>query len=83
LADTVIDADEDPANGTGFVFDPPDPGALLAAARRAMAAFRDRPRWRVLMARAMGADFSWERSVREYVALFERAIAIRGERGGL
>ncbi len=81
LADTVVDADEDPAHGTGFVFDPPEPGALLAAARRAMAAFRDRPRWRVLVARAMAADFSWERSVREYVALFERAIAIRGERG--
>ncbi len=81
LADTVIDADEDPAHGTGFVFDPPEPGALLAATRRAMAAFRDRPRWRVLVARAMAADFSWERSVREYVALFERAIAIRGERG--
>ena len=81
LADTVIDADEDPARGNGFVFDAPEPGALLAAGRRAMAAFGDRLRWRVLVARAMAADFSWDRSVREYVALFERAIAIRRERG--
>jgi glycogen synthase len=46
-----------------------------------MAAFGDRLRWRVLVARAMAADFSWDRSVREYVALFERAIAVRRERG--
>jgi len=81
LADTVIDADEDPARGNGFVFDAPEPRALLAAGRRALAAFGDRRRWRALVARAMVADFSWDRSVREYVALFERAITIRRERG--
>ena len=31
LADTVIDADEHPERGTGFVFGPADPAALIQA----------------------------------------------------
>ena len=41
LADTVIDADADPRAGTGFVFGPAEPGALVEAVRRAIAALAD------------------------------------------
>ena len=77
LADTVRDADADPAGGNGFVFDAADAAALVEAARRAIEAYRDRPRWERLVARGMAEDFSWDRPARQYVALYERAVGLR------
>ncbi len=80
LADTVVDADERPGEGTGFVFDAATPEALIAAGDRAMGMFRDpdRSRWTALVARAMAADFDWvSASAARYVAAYRRAIAIR------
>ncbi len=37
LADTIVDLDQDPAAGTGFLFDDATPAALLAACERALA----------------------------------------------
>ena len=82
LADSIVDADADPARGNGFAFGPAQPGALADAARRTIAAYRDRPRWRDLVRRGMAEDFSWSRSVRAYVAAYERAIAIRRQAAG-
>jgi starch synthase len=75
LADTVTDADKDPQNGTGFSFSEYHPGALLAAVRRAVRAFGDAAGWRRLQINAMSRDFSWDRSAREYVRLYERALS--------
>jgi len=77
LADSIVDADADPARGNGFVFGPAEPPALVEAARRTVAAYRDRPRWQDLVRRGMAEDFSWSRSVRAYVAAYERALEIR------
>jgi starch synthase len=75
LADTVIDLDEVPALGNGFVFDATDAGGLLWAARRAMNHLRDRDDWRALMVRGMALDFSWDVSARRYLELYDRAAA--------
>ena len=84
LIDTVIDADEDPEDGTGFRFGPADPVALLDAARRAIAAYADRPRWAAIVRRGMQADFSWDGPAARYEAAFttlvERATSA-SERG--
>ncbi len=78
LGDTVVDADEDPANGTGFLFDDPTPGALLAACERAMAARADTGRWDGLVRRGMAIDWSWEGAAAPaYAAMFRRAIEAR------
>ena len=61
LRDTVIDADADPVNGTGFVFGPAEPVALAEACRRAMDALADEPRRRAIQQRGMAVDFSWRR----------------------
>lgn len=71
LADTVRDADHDGAHGTGFTFAEYKPEDLLHAIQRATTAFRDRARWRSLQRNAMSADFSWERSARQYVELYQ------------
>ncbi len=77
LADTVIDADEFPDRGTGFLFDDPTPQALLSCIERALEAFRDKKRWEKIMLRGMRQDFSWEASARKYIELYERAIQLQ------
>jgi starch synthase len=80
LADTVIDADKDPAAGTGFVFGPAEPDALVAAVRRALAAHADGARFARIQANAMARDSSWAVPARAYEAAYARAIDLRAER---
>ena len=76
LADTVTDyTPEGLASGqaTGFRFIPYSPDGLLGAVRRAVELYRDRPDdWLRLARNGMRQDWSWGRSAREYVALYER-----------
>ena len=85
LADTIVDLREDPANGTGFLFDEATPDALRFACERAIAVLRDadRARWDGLVGRAMAVDWAWERaSAPAYAAMFGRAVeARRASRG--
>jgi len=74
LADTVIDADDQPQAGNGFSFDNADSESFAHACQRAMAAIANRPRWREIQARGMAADHSWRGPAREYVAAYRRAI---------
>lgn len=74
LADTVEDSPE-PGAGTGFVFDEFEPAALRDALVRAIARFRDPAAWGGLLRRAMGRDWSWDRSAGEYVRLYEKMLA--------
>lgn len=71
LADTVIDAHAG-AEGDGFVFEHADADDLLEAVERAAITYRDARAWRALQKSAMRRDFSWERSAREYIGLYER-----------
>ncbi|HEY1797161.1 MAG TPA: glycogen synthase GlgA [Stellaceae bacterium] len=68
LADTVVDADDDTA--TGFAFDDETAEALLGAAARAFAVYRDPARWRGMVWQAMTRDFSWAAAAREYLTLY-------------
>jgi len=79
LADTIIDVDDSPQAGNGYVFGPFDPAALLDAVHRALGRFRDAEAWRVLVKHAMRADFSWGRSAKRYLELYQRAVRrVRG-----
>jgi starch synthase len=75
LADTVIDADDDPRLGNGFVFGPAEPEALTAAVRRALAAMAEPERFRRIQATGMARDHSWRVPAAEYEAAYRRAIA--------
>jgi starch synthase len=78
LADTVRDySPRDPASN-GFVFHEYTPEALLDGLQRALALFADRAKWQALQLAGMLADHSWDRSAREYVRMYERAIGARG-----
>jgi starch synthase len=83
LADTVEQYDPGAHTGTGFKFVEQDPEGLAKAVLSAVEVFRNSPsEWKDLMIRGMGKDFSWNRSAKEYIRLYERAIAERiGSRG--
>ena len=74
LADTVIDADDDPAAGTGFVFGPAQPGAFIAAVRRALDAHADGPRFRHIQLQGMARDSSWRAPAQRYEAAYDHAM---------
>lgn len=74
LADTIEPYDAPRGAGTGFRFDTADGTGLVWALDQALGVFPSRPAWRGLMRRAMACDFSWDRSAREYVALYRRAM---------
>jgi starch synthase len=64
--------------GTGFVLAGYTPAALLDALRRAIGAFGDVRQWKAIQLAGMRQDFSWDRSAREYVKIYERALAGAG-----
>jgi len=77
LADTVVDAnDQTLADGTanGFSFREDNPQALDETLRRACGAYRRPEVWNRLIQTGMRQDWSWDRSAREYVKVYERAI---------
>jgi starch synthase len=72
LEDTVQDADAGPG-GNGFKFAEYSPTALVAAVRRALAAFRNRVAWKQMQRAGMRLDHSWDASAREYVKVYRQA----------
>ncbi len=82
LADSVVGATpETLGNGTatGFVFRDHDPDQFWQQLDGALKLFADRSAWRRLQQAGMSRDWSWSRSAREYVALYEKALAQRAE----
>jgi starch synthase len=71
LDDTVVDADAEPARGTGFKFRDATAEALVAAVERALAAHKNTRRWKSIQRRAMAEEHSWDVSAREYVKVYE------------
>jgi starch synthase len=74
LDDSIEDWNPVTRQGTGFKFHAYHGEALYSALREALEAFKDRDGWRQLMLNGMKKDFSWSRSAREYVKVYERAL---------
>ena len=74
LDDTIIDYSENPTEGNGFKFEHADAKDFLNSVQRALKVFSNKKQWRTLQKRGMEADFSWRRSAREYMSLFEKMI---------
>jgi len=77
LVDTVVDltpTTRAAGTATGFVMPEHSARSLVETVQRAVAAFGDRALWRRLMQAGMRRDFSWARSARAYVQVYERAV---------
>ncbi len=75
LEDTIIDYTSESDRGTGFKFYDYTKKAMLDALVRALTVYGNGDQWKSLMARCMEADFSWERSAKEYLELYHRAMS--------
>lgn len=73
LADTVTDFGEDGKDVNGFLFDDYDPMAFFTTIVRAHVLYQDSDLWRDLVKSAMDEDFSWEKSAKKYLILFQEA----------
>ena len=73
LVDTVIDADEQPAAGTGITCEP-NALSLRVALERAVVLFADKPRYAEVQQRAMARDFSWKKAAAAYEGLYRDVL---------
>ena len=75
LADTVENYDEAKGTGTGFMFDDLTPRAIYDTVGWAVWAWYNHPEQiEAMRQRAMKQDFSWEKSAKKYVALYEETL---------
>ncbi len=76
LKDTIRDFSAS-AESTGFLFAWDTPTALAGTMRRALQLFADGDEWRAIQLRGMAVDFTWERSARRYLALYQKLVSDR------
>lgn len=73
LVDTVVDADQNPATGTGIMCDP-NAASVRDALQRAIILFGDKPRYGAVQLRAMAKDFSWKIAAAAYERMYQDAL---------
>jgi starch synthase len=76
LDDTIQEYDPAMETGNGFKFEDYSSASLLSSLQKAVTVYRQEGRWRQLVRRAMACDFSWEKSAREYLRLYQRLPAL-------
>jgi len=76
LADTVVNYDNDTGErGTGFVFQWQEPSAVEGTLHWAINTYINRPdAWQKMQTNGMSTDFSWHKSAKEYIAMYQRAV---------
>lgn len=74
LNDTVLDPKENHEPGTGFKFQAFQSKNVVRSVLRAVDVYRRPDQWRAMMLQSMAQDFSWSRSAREYLSVFEQAV---------
>jgi starch synthase len=72
LKDTVIDFANE--GGYGIRFNNVSVNDISASVTRAIVLYKDAKKMQLLRKRMMGLDFSWYRSAKEYIDLYESLI---------
>ncbi|MDE2027756.1 MAG: glycogen synthase [Candidatus Omnitrophica bacterium] len=75
LADTIHLYDPIHQTGNGFVFTEYGRGAFLKAVEEALKVYRHQDQMTDLLAQALRYRFSWEKSAKEYVKVFEKCLS--------
>ncbi len=74
LVDTVFHHEPATQEGNGYCFDRYEPLDFFTCMVRAWEGFRYKDAWRALQQRGMAADYSWDKSAREYLKLYEAIV---------
>ncbi|MGN0941537.1 MAG: glycogen synthase, partial [Selenomonadaceae bacterium] len=72
LMDTVQPYDKSRGTGNGFTFPNYNAHELMYSVKRALGLYRDMTSWQVVVRNAMITDYSWSKSAKEYIDLYER-----------
>jgi starch synthase len=72
LEDTIVDVQQDPRRGTGFVFPSYNGDSLLEGFDAARKLYKDGAAWRSLVLRCLRQDFSWQATARSYLKAYRR-----------
>ena len=76
LDDTVIDVREDTEQADGIKFIDYSGSALAKGISKALALFEQPELLKHFQQNAMAADFSWDRTIAEYLRAYQRAVAV-------
>ncbi|MBQ3181963.1 MAG: starch synthase, partial [Clostridia bacterium] len=60
--------------GTGVTFQSYNAYDMLDAIKRTLSLYSDKGMWRILRKNAMSKDFSWKKSAKEYVGVYEEVL---------
>lgn len=71
LADTIQHISYGINSGTGFLFQQPYPSAFINALSRALRYYQQPANWRHIQRNGMLTDFSWSRSARQYLGVYQ------------
>lgn len=71
LHDTVIDADADRKNGTGFLASEATIGGMVDVLHRAVRGWKHKQRRAAIQKRGMSKDWSWTRPAQRHIELYE------------
>jgi starch synthase len=74
LDNSVTDVLLHPDSGTGFKFYSYEPAAFLEAIKSALDLIDDPIQWVQIQKRAMAQDFSWDRSAKQYIEVYEEVL---------
>lgn len=74
LEDTVRHYDPRTGQGNGFKFGPHEPKAFLECLREAVGLYGNPEQWRKLVLNGMKEDFSWDRSAKQYLQLYDSLL---------
>lgn len=75
LADSIIDIEEDPKNGTGFLFSEMKSCAIIDATTKAINMYYNERNCILMMKnRSMLTDFTWDKSAEKYMTIYRRGI---------
>lgn len=72
LKDSIIDMGE--PGGVGYTFKSYNAHDMLEAIRRGVTLYGDKAGWQKAVVAALKADFSWQRSAKDYMAMYEKVL---------
>jgi starch synthase len=76
LADTVENFNQDTGIGTGFMFNDLTPSAIYNTVGWAVWAYYNcRAQVEAMRTQGMNQNFSWKKSAKQYIAMYEAALA--------
>lgn len=85
LADTLIDTSYDSlitGTANAFVFEHGNAGAFQWAVERAVGLHADPEKWHRIVESGLAQDFSWNRSAKRYLDLYNDLVGVKGRRKG-